>query len=67
MKSTIGSLKRDLGQYNAKHFAAIRENGFSYYWSATEGVLMMFNGQWTPYNTVRKSIDTLPEVTYATA
>lgn len=62
MKSTIGYISRDHGQYTTAHFKAISENGFRYYHSATEGVLLYFNGKWVQYNTVRQSIPSLPEV-----
>lgn len=64
MKSTIGPLTRDKGRYTVQHFAAIRENGFRYYWSACEGVLLDFGGEWIRYDEVRKVVKSLPEVFY---
>lgn len=64
MKSTIAALTRDKSRLTVQHFAAIREHGFRYYCSAVEGIMLYFDGDWVQYNTVRKFVPTLPEMTY---
>ena len=64
MKSVIGFTERHKGSYTEEIFKKLSEMNFRYYSSATQFIIVMFEGKWTPYEDVVKCVKGLPPVRY---
>lgn len=64
MKSSLSTFKRHEGVYKKEVFDAISELGFRFFPSATEYIVLWYNGKWEPYDYVREHVKGLPEIPY---
>lgn len=61
MKSTVATPPTTKLKYTVELFKWLSDNGFTYYTSASEFLVVNFKGVWTNYKNLRKDFPDMPE------